>query len=116
MALVAFTKGQLLLASAPSFWSGEHSGEQQRLSEPFAQSALDAIKMLRKAQIKDYSITDLVAEEFKLDNYFEQRVIEIAWPIKPARNSQHVLRLNSEVVPNCRLIATSDKVSLCVRE
>ncbi len=112
IALVAITKGHYLQSSHPAFWRGAHAGERNAVSLPADQRALDAITMLRQADVSEYAMTD----EFKRDPILHQRTIEIAWPIRPVLESRYLLSVNSEQIPNCTLVAKADRVTLCVRQ
>jgi len=114
--LVALVKGQYLLMSGPPFWRGAHAGEQERLS--LEKDAHDAVEMLRRSGTSHYSITKQLTAQFVEQDIvvLRQRTIEVAWPIKPVQGSRFVLKINSETVPNCTLLDSTDKVSLCVRE
>ncbi len=108
LALVAFGKGEYLLSVGPAFWRGAHAGERNLLWG----NAVDAVMMLRHAHISDYSMTD----EFGRDDSLHQRTIEIAWPIRPTRDSRYILSLSTERIENCTIIAKTDKGALCVRQ
>ncbi len=107
VAVVAVGNGEYLLSAGPAFWRGAHAGERNVLW----MAALDAVMMLRDADIPEYSTTD----EFQRDPALYQRTVEIAWPIRPTRDSRYVLSVTTEQVQNCATISQTNRVALCVR-
>ena len=94
LASLTAAKGVYLLAQGGgAFWSGERAGEAQILG-----LVEISINLLREYHVPDYQLV------YPNNDYWIQRTIEGAWPIRLSTQSNYVLTMRPLDIPLCHLM------------
>jgi len=70
---------------------------------------IESKKILKKSKLINFNLSELI----KKDTYLYQRTIEFNYPVKINKNSNFIILLNEENVPNnCKLIESEKYLKL----